>query len=87
MPDGSPIDQWWKSHRTPRGVPQSQAVHLFDAPKGRSVCGRRVPASKIAFPPHGKVTCSDCMAAAIADSRQPGTSEPSPDALAGDQST
>lgn len=70
MPDGSPIDQWWKSHRPPRAVPQSQAVHLFDATKGRSVCGRRVPASRIAFPPHGKVTCSDCVAAAIADSRQ-----------------
>ena len=63
MPDGSPIDQWWKSHRPPRSVSQAQALHMFDARRNRAVCGRRTDTKHIAFPPDGVVSCADCIAA------------------------
>lgn len=57
-----PIKQWRDSYLPKRSTPQSQAVHLFDAPNNRAACGRKVKTDKIAWPPSGVVTCSDCLA-------------------------
>lgn len=62
MPDGSPIDQWWKSHRSARSVSQAKAMHVFDVRIGRAACGRRPAAKMYALPPDGEVTCADCQA-------------------------
>lgn len=63
MPDGSPIDQWWKSHRAPKPTTKkSEAMHAFDIRLGRAACGSRPAAKMYAFPPDGEVSCPGCLA-------------------------
>lgn len=62
-----PIKQWRDSYLPKRSTSQARAVHLFDAPKNRALCGRKVPVSKIAFPPNGIATCADCLANAATE--------------------
>lgn len=62
-----PIKHWRDSHLPKRSVPQAEAVHLYEAVRNRAACGRKVSPGKIAFPPDGHVTCSDCLASVAAD--------------------
>lgn len=58
-----PINQWRAAHKPKRSTSQAQALHLFDTPRNRALCGRKVTAKQIAWPPTGTVTCPDCLAA------------------------
>lgn len=64
MPDGSPIDQWWKSHR-PATVTTiaSKAIHLMDR-WPRAYCGHRNGTQTTVGE---DVTCSACISARKAD--------------------
>ena len=74
MPDGSPIDQWWKSHRPVQVTTNNaRAVHAIAAQddrrpycgyRGRPVMTTEVPAV---------VDCSACIAAINADIAARGT--------------
>ena len=66
MPDGSPIDQWWKSH-TPTKVTTDKktATHFWDGQSyKRALCGHR---NGTATNGAALVTCSACLAALAAD--------------------
>lgn len=67
MPDGSPIDQWWKSHLPARVTTNPKtATHAVKSEQdGRPYCGYRKPAavSKSA----SEITCSTCIANINAD--------------------
>lgn len=64
MPDGSPIDQWWKSHRpAPVSTPTKDRV-CARSDTGRAYCGRRSGALVDDWP---STTCADCLAAGRAD--------------------
>lgn len=69
MPDGSPIDQWWKSHRPVEVSTNAKtATHL--ALSGRvAYCGHR---KGFATHDHALVTCSACLAALRADQQSRG---------------
>lgn len=66
MPDGSPIDQWWKSHRSETVSTNAKtAVHLaIIGQNQRRYCGHR-GGEWTTDPP--RVTCSACISAARAD--------------------
>lgn len=65
MPDGSPIDQWWKSHLPAQATTTAADRVCFMALGGRrAYCGRK---PKVAFDDWSKVTCSECRTAGRAD--------------------
>lgn len=43
---------------------------MFNTPRNRALCGRKVTANQIAWPPNDTVTCADCLAA-IATTEMP----------------
>jgi hypothetical protein len=63
MPEGSPIDQWWKSHLPAKVTTSNDAerVCLIVPPKLSPYCGRRKRV-KITFDP-AEAKCSECTAA------------------------
>lgn len=64
MPDGSPIDQWWKSHRPVRST--SASTRICAASRyGIAYCGTRRNAGVSTN--RAAVTCADCIAAIAAD--------------------
>lgn len=66
MPDGSPIDQWWKSHRPAIvSTTAKTAVHLaVIGQKQRRYCGHR--GGEWSTEPE-RVTCASCIAMRKAD--------------------
>lgn len=71
MPDGSPIDQWWKSH-APATVSTiaKTAVHLaIIGQNQRRYCGHK--GGEWSTDP-ARVTCSACLAAMSADGAHEG---------------
>lgn len=72
MPDGSPIDQWWKSQLPPRSTSASKRVCAANR-YGIAYCGTRRNAGVSTNP--AAVTCADCQAAIAAD-QQPGDPHP-----------
>lgn len=65
MPDGSPIDQWWKSHLPPRvTTPANKRVCYMELGHRRAYCGRK---PKEAYSDWTKVTCSECLAMSRAE--------------------
>ena len=65
MPDGSPIDQWWKSHRPAQvSTNKKTAVHFIGRTHGKAYCGYR-GGSMVNM--RAMVTCSECVAAMRAD--------------------
>lgn len=72
MPDGSPIDQWWKSHRAPKPTTsKTHAMHVFDVRLGRAACGSRPSIKMYALPPDEEVTCTGCLAVMRAEPTAP----------------
>lgn len=67
MPDGSPIDQWWKSHRPAKVTTNPKAsVHFVrGAGDPRPYCGTRQ--GKVTTADGALVTCSACISAIAAD--------------------
>lgn len=66
MPDGSPIDQWWKSHLPARVSTNPKTATHAPGVRGRAYCGYR--AGNQTLTTEAKtIDCADCLAALRAD--------------------
>lgn len=69
MPDGSPIDQWWKSHRPANvSTTNSARVCMVSVLDRKTACGRK-PTRDHQTAKRDDVTCADCRAAMRADTQ------------------